>query len=380
MITLAELLSPVRRANTLQGILDRLDAVGFNASSWQEGSIQLDLVESAAVAWADLSAAVRVMAAGAFSSLASGALLTQHAKSFYGNLRLEAVKTKGPLRLTTAAGAGPHTIAVGQLVVSDIANGYTYRNVTGGTLTGGTNNDSIEFEAEVAGASRNVGVGTITKLNTPLAGVTVSNPVLTGSTWYTRAGADEESDTKLHTRNVTKWALFALGRPSEAYTNMALQVAGITRVYVDDTNARDAGFVDVYCAGPTATAAGADVTAAQAIFDAYEAASATTTAFAAPEKVLNVTATVYVTAAKNTAAKQAAILKALQDYVNGLPLGGIKLPPSTTGVVPRSELEGAMTALTDVVAVAMTSPNADVPMALNEVAKEGTFNLVFQSA
>lgn len=379
MITLAELLSPVRRANTLQGILDRLDAVGFNASSWQEGSIQRDLVESAAVAWADLSASVRVMAAGAFSSLASGALLTQHSKSFYDNVRLEAVKTKGPLRLTVAAGAGPHVISVGQLVVADATNGYTYRNVTGGTLTVG-NNDGIEFEAEVAGASRNVGVGTITKLNTPLAGVTVSNPVLTGSTWYTRAGADEESDTKLHTRNVTKWALFALGRPSEAYTNMALQVAGITRVYVDDTNARDAGFVDVYCAGPTATAAGGDVTAAQAIFDAYEAASATTTAFAAPEKVLNVTATVYVTAAKNTAAKQAAILKALQDYVNGLPLGGIKLPPSTTGVVPRSELEAAMTELTDVVAVAMTSPSADVPMALNEVAKEGTFNLVFQSA
>lgn len=371
-LSIAQLLTPVSKAEALQWLIDQLGALGFNASSWQSGGIRRTMLEAFATGGADLTIAVRIMTEAGFNALATGALLTAHAKSWYDNDKIAAVRTRGPLRLTTAAGSGPYTITVGQLVVKDATNGYTYRNVTSGTLTGGSVNDTIIFEAEVAGSSRNVGTNTITVLATPLAGVTVTNPVITGSTWYTTAGADEESDVALRLRNVTKWALFALGRPADAYKNMALSVAGVTRVTVDQTNSTGVGFTDCYLAGPTATASAQNVIDVQALYTAYEAASATTTAYAATAKTVNVVGQVYIDAAKNTTAGREAVRQAIRDYINGLDIGGVILPPATTGVVPKSELIGAATSAPGVRSFPMTSPNSDTALLVNEVAVVGT--------
>lgn len=371
-LSIAQLLTPVSKAEAIQWLIDQLGAVGFNASSWQSGSIRRTMLEAFATGGSDLTIAVRIMTEAGFNALASGALLTDFSKSRYDNTRIAAVRTRGPLRLTTAAGSGPYTITIGQLVVKDATNGYTYRNVTGGTLTGGTTNDTIIFEAEVAGSSRNVGTNTITVLATPLAGVTVSNPVITGSTWYTTAGADEESDAALRTRNITKWALFSLGRPADAYRNMALGVAGVTRVGVDQTNSRGTGFTDCYLAGPTATASAQNVTDVQALYTLYEAAGATTTAFAATEKTINIVGQIFIEASKNTAAGREAVRQRLRDYINGLDIRGVILPPATTGVVPKSELIGAVTSAPGVKSFPMTSPNSDTPLLVNEVAVVGS--------
>lgn len=371
-LSIAQLTTPLSRAEALDFLIQQLDALGFTASSWQEGSKQRTFLELFALVWSDVSHTVKTLVQAVYNELAEGDTLTALAKSWYDNTRLAAVATRGPLRLTTAVGSGPYTIAVGQLVVADANYGYTYRNVTGGTLTGGATNDTIIFEAEVAGANRNVAPNTITVLQTALAGVSVSNPVITGSTWYTTAGADEESDAALRTRNRTKWATLAIGKPGDAYLNLALQVAGIARAKIDDTNARDTGFTDVYLAGSTATAAGADVTAVQALFDLYEAASATTTAFAAAEKTINVVGTVYIEGGKNTAAGREVVRQRLRDYINGLDIGGVVLPPAVTGVVPKSELIGAVTSAPGVKSFAMTAPVSDTAMGVNEVAVVGT--------
>lgn len=374
-LSVAQLLTPITKAEALQWLIDQLGAVGFNASSWQDGGIRRTMLEAFATGASDLAIAVRLMTEAGFNALASGPLLTEFSESHYDNTRIAAVRTAGPMRLTIAAGSGPYTVTAGQLVVSDEVNGFTYRSTNGGTLSSGTVNDTITFQAEVAGASRNLGVNTITVLTTPLAGVTVTNPVITGSTWYTTAGADEESDAALRLRNITKWALFALGRPSEAYTNMALGVAGVTRCTVDATNATGAGFTDVYIAGPTATASGGNVASVQALFDDYEAISATTTAYAATEKTINVTGTIYLTASTNTASGRERVRQAIRDYINGLDIGGVVLPPATSGVVPKSELIGAATAIPGVVSFNMTAPLTDTALLVNEVAVVGALPL-----
>lgn len=371
-LSVAQLLTPVSKAGVFQFLVDQLESAGFNSSSWHDGSVQRDILEGFATVGSDFTNVVALLTSAVFNELATGAALTKFSASHYDNTRIAAVKTRGPMRLTTAAGAGPYTVAIGDLVVSDSANGYTYRNVTGGTLTGGTVNDSILFEAEVAGSSRNVGANTITVLNTALAGVSVTNPVITGTTWYTTAGADEESDAALRTRNRTKWSLFALGRPSDAYRNIALTVAGISRVYVDDTNSRDTGFTDVYLAGPTDTAAAGDVVAVQALYDLYEAISATTTAFAAATKTINVVGKVYIKSSANTAAGRERVRQAVRNYINGLDLGGVILPPSTTGVVSLSEIIGAVTSVPGVESFTCTAPVANVPLDPGQCAVVGT--------
>lgn len=371
-LSIAQLTTPLSRDEAFEFLIQQLDALGFTASSWQSGSKQRTFLELFALVWSDVSHTVKTLVQAVYNELAEGDTLSALARSWYDNTRLEAVATRGPLRLTTAVGSGPYTVGVGELVVADANYGYTYRNVTGGTLTGGTTNDTIIFEAEVAGANRNVAPNTITVLQTALAGVSVTNPIISGSTWYTTAGADEESDAALRTRNRTKWATLSIGRPSDAYINLALQVPGIRRAKPDDTNARGTGFTDVYLAGATATAAGADVSAVQTLFDTYEAASATTKAFAATEKTINVVGTVYIEGGKNTPAGREAVRQRLRDYINGLDIGGVILPPVSTGVVPMSELIGAVTEAPGVKSFVLSAPVTDTALGVHEVAVVGT--------
>lgn len=371
-LSVAQLLTPITKAEALQWLIDQLGAVGFNASSWQDGGIRRTMLEAFATGASDLAIAVRLMTEAGFNALASGPLLHGFSRSHYANEVIKAVHTVGPMRLTIAAGSGPYTVTAGQLVVSDEVNGFTYRSTNGGTLSSGTVNDTITFQAEVAGASRNLGVNTITVLTTPLAGVTVTNPVITGSTWYTTAGADEESDAALRIRNITKWALFALGRPADAYRNMALGVAGVTRVNVDQTNSRGTGFTDVYLGGPTAPASAQNVTDVQALYTLYEATGATTTAFATSAKTINIVGQVFIEAGKNTAAGREAVRQRLRDYINGIDIGGVVLPPASSGVVPKSELIGAITSAPGVKSFPMTTPNSDTPLLVNEQAVVGS--------
>ena len=371
MITLAQLLTPDSEDVYLQWCLDTLGSLRFNVTSWQTGSRQRTIVQLFAKLGADIHKLIAALAAAGFNRLATGDGLTAFSASRYANVRYPATRTTGKLVLSDDASVGPVTIAVGAYVYKDNVYGYTYRNTSGGTLAlDGTL--TIDIQAEVAGSSRNVGNGTIVDQVTPIAGVSCTNPAQAGTaTWITTSGTDQESDVDLRIRNEAKWPTLAIGsEPADAYIGWARSAAaGITRVVVDDTNPDGPGTLDVYVAGPSGVAAGADVTAAQALITAEQPETAVATAVAADDMAQAFTATVYVSAEFFTsgiiqAAKKAEIEAALSAYVNGLDIGGTVLPApdgdGVTGYCVATEWQGAVTAVEGVRGLGSPSPSANV--------------------
>jgi uncharacterized phage protein gp47/JayE len=365
-VSVDELIEQVSEEDALAQILAILDSLGFTATSWQSGSIPRTICEMVARLYSDATGLIVNLTSGGFNDLAAGDYLTLFSDSHYDNQRVEAVKTQGYLRLTTASGQGPHAVAVGDLVAAVGADGVTYRCIAGGTLTDAAP-VLLLFEAETAGISGNAADGTITTLKTPLAGVTITN--LTG--WQTQAGVDQETDARLRQRNRTKWATLGYSGPADAYENWALEASpSVTRVFVDDTNARGAGLVDIYIAGDDGPIS-PDITGDVEDYINGTVDGVGRNPLTATPDVLNATAlpftvdfTVYYDPAYDGAEVSAAVEAAMLAYVQSVPIGGT----GDTGKLLLSGLYHAALGIEGAVNVAFTAPVADVTLADSEVA------------
>lgn len=370
-------------------LLETLEGAGFQGTSWQEGDPALFGVELGAALMARLSAYAVFLRDNALNDTAKREGLTRLSRSRFGNERNPALATQRKLTLTCAAGEGPHTIGLGDLVATD-ADGHTFRNIEGLDIvypitlaSGGT--VTLLFEAEIAGAAHNVANGNVNALVTTLAGVTISADVL-----Y-RAGQDEESDERLRARNASKVATRALEPIRDTIENLALEAApAVTAVGIDDGNPRGAGTFDVYLAGDLATATQEDVDAVQAALDARvfgDTSGDPNTrpgyAVAATPLALDITATVYYSPAFEAAAVQAGVEAALLAFVRSIPLGGFDYSSALEDVVPVTEIAAAIKNATvngqqgAVRAVVIATPSADVEPDPFEKVIPGTWTLTF---
>lgn len=329
-----------------QSLLDQLDAVGFTATSWQEGEPALALVELTAEVWHQLSKVAVFVKESMLNSTATGEALTRLSASHYDNTRTGAVAARRRVTLTCAATAGPHTFDTGDLIIEH-PDGPTYRLLDTGdptvvypiTLASGSSQPDLIFEAEVAGTAANKPDNTVTQLVTTLAGVTVSSDLIESS------GTDQESDVTLRTRNTTKWALLTrFELIDDAVINIALDATrAVTGVAVDSQNPRGAGTFDVYMAEELSTASSDDIALAQAAMDAsvFGATATPPTALVlpAPEEPLNLTGTVYYKGSYAATDVETAVLLALESYVKLVPLGGYDFYPGPSNVVPINDVE-----------------------------------------
>ena len=365
-LTLAQLQTPVTRDQVLQDILDELQVLGFNVTSWQSGSVQRTLLTAVAQTFASGTELVAAMVDFAFNDTSTGQGLTTFSDSHYDNQRVLVLATEGLVNLTGGAVGPPHTIVAGDVVVQDPTSGETFENTTGGVIPVSGTLTGVTFKARTPGINGNVANDTITELVTTFSGVTSNNPDPGSGTWITTLGIDQEADATLRTRNTTKWAVLNFAAPREAYVQLSLTAdTDITRVTTDDSNPRGPGTVDVYIARATGVATAGDVTQVQSgtqdvSVDKKRTVSADVLVIAAAAQAITVTGTIHVTTSLNDATKQAEIEQAAIDYINSLDIGGEILPPATTGVVVFSELLGAITAVTGVRSVALSAPTADV--------------------
>jgi uncharacterized phage protein gp47/JayE len=377
MLTLAQLRTPITEDQAVQTLLDQLQALGFNVSSWQSGSVERDIVEAIGFVLADSTKSTDALSRLGYNDSATGDALTELSRSHFDNTRDPGQRTQGIVTLTDVGGIGPVSFNPGDVVVSDKSTpANTFRNITGDTLPA-LGFVQLTFEAEIAGADGNVANGEITELVTAIAGVTVDNTTNApgSATWRSLEGADVESDPTLRVRNSTRWARLSIAKPADAYINIALGVTGVARARVDDTNPRGPGTVDVYIAGPSGTVGGTEVAAVQTAIDAERPVTADVLVIAATAITQDLAGSVFVdpsvydgpAGVLETNVKQAA-----DDYINSLPIGGVVLPPGPGGVMPRSELVGAMTAVDGTEAVALSDPAADVPVATFEIVIRGT--------
>jgi uncharacterized phage protein gp47/JayE len=353
--------------------------------SWQEGSWPRTTLELAAELWSDISEVNAGLARARFNSVSTGDWLKLLAINHYDNTPNPARKTQGVARLTAAASApGPFPFAAGDVTIKHIPTGFTYRNLTAGTLAAGGTLD-LTFEAEVAGANRNVQSGTITGLVVSLSGVTVSNPVFANGTWITQLGANAETDDELRERNRTKWATLGYGAPGEAYVHWGRSAdAAVKRVSVDDQNPRGPGTTDVIIAGdlgglPSLTGAVKDyllgVTDGKG--RAPIEARAYLDTFSADELPVIESGVVYLSSTyKNVPSKVEEIEASLTSFYSSVPIGGKKLTATQPGRVLIADKLKSVTKIPGVINFAPLQ-NTDQVLAVRQVPVL-TLNLQYQ--
>lgn len=369
----------VSAAQSKQRLLELLDDIGFVATSWQEGALSAMHVEMTAEVEARLSKITVFLKNLYMSSTARGEALTRTSSSFFKNDREAAEPSQHLVTLSCLATAGPHTIDVGDVVIVH-PDGHTYRNIEGNSIvypvvlaSGGT--QTLLFEAEVAGAQSNIGNALTPAAVTLALDTTLTGVSITAHSLY-QAGVDEESDTRLDTRNTEKWSLLSdLELTDDAVAALARSAsASIIHVAVDSTNPRGAGTFDVYIAGLDATASDDDVGKAQIAIerrcfgrqDSVPASSVKKS----PTVNVEIAGTVYFNGELAQATSvQSAVDAALLEFIRETPSGGFDFTPGPKGIIARNDIESvireAVKGITDrPCTVVLTSPAADIGVPL----------------
>ena len=174
----------------------------FPVTNWAAIGVGNSLVQTDAQALSDLNLLVAQAIAGGFTQswlnppVVNGVptpppdgWLDLLAQNFYNLNRESGLQTQGVGVLTAAANAGPYTILPGQLIASSANGLFNFTNITGGSLgQGGTL--QVTWQATDPGSAYNqvmsYGIGPsafwLTSLLTPLAGVTLTNPLQSSPT------------------------------------------------------------------------------------------------------------------------------------------------------------------------------------------------------
>jgi hypothetical protein len=386
MLTLQQLRTPVTEDQALETILEHLTSVGFNTTSWHVGALQRKFLRLFAIVYSDITLLIAALVDFVYNETATGAALTEFSASHYQNFRKLAVNTIGQMVLTNT-GAVPHTVTDSQLVAAFTETDgtlRTYRNVGGGTVAAGGGTLTLAWVAETAGASWNIPVDSTLTLLTSLAGVAITNPLISGTdTWITTLGADEEDDPTLKERNRTKWPSLAIELIKDGVIGVALSASkSVTRVGVDDNNPRLAGTFDVYIAGKNATAGVDDVTAVQNKLKGRVFGSDTVRTYAAPTQFLDLTGTVYYDAGFTQIVVKTAVEAALTAFLATVPLGGFKYSAGPSNIVFKNNVEAIIketlyAGQKPVKTVSLSVPTGDVAVGSFAVVVKGVWNLTY---
>jgi hypothetical protein len=394
MLSLAQLRIPVTEDEALDVVLAKLQAAGFNATSWGSTSLQRKFLRWGAFVYSDLTKLVAALADLGFNSTSRGDALTELSASHYDNTRMPAVATIGPMVLYNS-GLVDHTITVGSVVVAytqyGTATQRTFRNTTApaGNLLSAGGTATLTFEAETAGYDWNisspVAAPDTLELITALAGVIVSNPSL-GATWYTTAGADEESDERLQLRNSTKWATLNAGQSTEdAVINYCLNASSaIERIAIDDPSTTGLYSFTAYIAGATGPVGSSDVAAAAAALAPHFFGTGTSNVVASAAQTIAPTGDVYFAPEFASADVITAVTDALTAFLATAPLGGFTYSGGLSHFIRLQELGTAIenaeiNGTKCVRAVALTG--SDIPVGSYEVPTLGSLSgLTFTAA
>ena len=259
----------------------------------------------------------------------------------------------------TFTGTNGSTISIGTL--AQRADGVQYQTTALGTIASGT--ATVAVVAVDGGAASNAVAGVALSLVSPVAGVngaaTVASGDLTG-------GADAEIDTDLRDRLLARIQQPPHGGAKDDYEAWALEVAGVTRVWVYPNEmgigtvvvrfVRDADASIIPDAG--------EVTAVQTYIDARRPVTAAVTVAAPVAVPRNFT----IQLTPNTAAVQAAVQAELADL--------IRRESEPGGTILLSHIREAISIASGETNSIVTVPAADVTHTTGQMATMGTITWV----
>ncbi len=362
----ATLTTPVTQAAYLAQILATLAAQGFPVTAWQPGNAGRTLAVADATALTDLRAVIADVARGGYLDTATGDWLTLLAAGLFDLTRTPAVFAVGSVTLACVATAGPYSITAGALVVTDGTRRWRSTNTTTLTLPS-SGSLVVNVRAESPGTAYNVSGSTLllTPVSPSLAGVTVT----AASSWLTTSGVAEESDATLRARCRLRWSTLGRGATLEAYQYNALSagVAAITRAQAIAGGGD--GTVAVYVAQASGAATSPQVATVQTYINSVCPATDTPTVTAATAVPINVTATVYVAAASNSAANRTLATDAITAYVDGLAMGN--------AVVDVARIGASIYSAAGIRDVDLSAPASDTTITAGQVATVGTISLTW---
>lgn len=253
-MTLEELTRPITSDEAKAMLYSALAAKGITTTGWKPGAVVRTIIASVALVVAALSVMQTRIAAGGFLDLATGAWLTLVAKYVYNVDRDLGSFASGVVTLNNA-GAGVYVLEIGDLVAVNPSTGKTYRNTAPVSLGALETGVLVAVQAvELGSASTSIG-GTITQLETPLLGVSVTNAAAL-------IGTDPELDPSLRSRCREKTGVASPNGPRDAYAFIARSTKradgssiGVTRALAVPDGV---GGVDIYLATPSGGVTGSD--------------------------------------------------------------------------------------------------------------------------
>jgi uncharacterized phage protein gp47/JayE len=276
----------------------------------REGSVVHDLTMPAAIEIANAYIELDAVLALGFAETSEGEYLDMRA-SEHGVTRKEALKAQGSVTLT-----GPALTVVPQGTRLQTASEIFFVTLADVTLTTGT--ATVSAEAEEAGLTGNVAIGTITALAPgDLYGiVTVTNPAVFDG------GADIEDDASLLARLLDRVRKPATSGNAAHYKQWALEVAGIgdAKVYPVWNGG---GTVKVVLVDTEKTApAPSVVTATAAYIETQRPIGVAVTVVGATELAINVSATLTLESGADITDVQTQFTTALTDYLKSVAFTG----------------------------------------------------------
>lgn len=341
---------------TLSALVDRIQADLISRLGGSGAALRRSIVAVLARVMAGavhmLYGALDYLSRQLFADVADDAYLVRFA-SLYGLSKTAATFATGPITVTGTNGQDVNTGAVLRR-----PDGAEYTVDAGGTISGGTL--ALTVTAVLAGVDGNADAGTVLTFESPLPGVDAAATVAVGGLVN---GADIEGTESLRTRLLERIRTAPQGGAASDYTGWALEVAGVTRVWVYPSQ-MGAGTVVVYFVrdddvGSSIPSAG-EVTAVQTYIDTVRPVTAAVTVAAPTAKTWNFTLSVV----PNTTDVKAAVTAELTDLFR------TEGEPGTT--LPLSRVRTAIGIATGITDYTLTTPNADLTHAAGEIPVLGT--------
>lgn len=348
-----ELVAPKTAEQFMTELLAVLAAADppFPVTAWSEGNVLRTLAFADAVCLSDLRDVIRQLVNSNFTQTAERDWLTLRALSTFALTRIAATRATHTVRVACLAGAGPQTIAPGQMLVTRANGTATWRstNSTNAVVPDGGHLD-FTVQCETAGRIGNASIGTITTLITPAAaGLSVTH-IATGI-----VARDEETDSELRARCRSRWSTLASGGPAGAGTRDAYAYLLLSATM--DGTPVDQGGVSCgitrcgFSAPPATGVVGIAIAGGAGLLDDSQRNAARTYVSTrcaltdAPSIQHASTATVDLTGTtvefypgQNNVTNQSKVQTAIEDFVNSFPMGS----DSDAPVIDESAIAAAM--------------------------------------
>lgn len=221
-------------------LVARLEQAGFTPTSWSDSDYKKAIVWLLSdVREGDEQIRTQLFNSG-FIDNAESPWLDMFAAGFFQIVRRAATTTTVRLRLTDTTNSSRSPTSLPLTAVwnpTDPDNALYFRCASGVTIPKGGYVD-VEFVAERSGAKYNVAPNSITSLVTPLPGVALTSPPITGtSTIIVVSGNDQESDVNLRAACKDKWALLRRGWSARTIRALLRDFAPeATRIFIRDDN------------------------------------------------------------------------------------------------------------------------------------------------